>query len=56
MANWEKTEKSAEYDRLGKERLSQFFMTNDLGVYGIIDLKKYAEWIGEFVTQIPEDL
>lgn len=54
--NWEKTEKWQEYDRLGKERLAQFFMVNDLGVYGITDLTKYAEWIGKFVTQIPEDL
>lgn len=54
--NWEKTEKWKEYDELGKVRLSQFFMINDLGIYGITDLKKYAEWIGKFVTQLPEDL
>lgn len=49
--NWEKTSRWKEFDEKGKERLREFFAVKDLGIYGITDLTKYAEWIGKFVKQ-----
>lgn len=47
--HWEKTPNWELHDENGKNRLFAFFSGADLGVYGISDLPKYAEWIGRFV-------
>lgn len=49
--HWEKTPNSAKNDENGRIRLNSFFAAEDLGIYGITDLLKYAEWIGKFVKQ-----
>lgn len=50
LRHWENNPGWENDDKRGIERLNDFYLGKDLGIYGIKDMQKYHKWIECFVT------